>query len=214
MATRAAPRLLDLFCGAGGAAVGYHRAGFEVVGVDIEDQPNYPFEFHRADALTYPLDGFDVVHASPPCQAYSAAMAHFTDGRHPELLDPVRARLRATGRPWVIENVVGAPLPFSFVLCGSMFDLPVRRHRLFETDPFLLVPPHRHRVDDHPVVITGGRLSKALRAERPWTENVTSEEAKAAMGIGWMTRDELSQAIPPAYTEWIGGQLLSVEVTA
>ena len=217
------PRLLDLFCGAGGAGMGYHRAGFEVVGVDINPQPNYPFEFIQADAVDvlramtdYPTASgevwrpgyFAAVHASPPCQNYSAAMAKYTDGRHPSLLAPTRAALMALGIPYVIENVMGAPMN-GFVLCGSLFDLPIRRHRHFETNPFMLVAPHRHRVgDEHPVPVTGGRLSKALRAERPWRENVTADEARAAMGIDWMTRDELSEAIPPAYTEHIGRLLL------
>lgn len=141
--------------------------------------------------------------------------AKFTDGRHPKVLPEIRALLTASGLPYAIENVVGAPMPAAFVLCGSMFGLRVRRHRLFETNPMMLVPPHAHRVDDHPVLVTGGRLSRALRAERPWTHNTTADEARDAMGIDWMTRDELSEAIPPAYTEWIGAHLLAaVEATA
>src|SRR5688572_8297949 len=103
------PRLLDLFCGAGGAAMGYHRAGFDVVGVDIRQQPRYPFEFHRADAMQYPIHGFDVVHASPPCQSYSRAMRHLAKAK-PMLIDAIRERLRDV-RVWVIENVEGAPMP-------------------------------------------------------------------------------------------------------
>ena len=114
------PRLLDLFSGAGGAAMGYHRAGFEVVGVDIKPQPHYPFEFHQADALTFPLDGFDAIHASPPCQAYSTMTRKPSD--HPDLYAPTRSRLVATGLPYVIENVIGAPYTHGFVLCGSMFE--------------------------------------------------------------------------------------------
>src|SRR6187200_2858563 len=121
------PRLLDLFCCEGGAAIGYHRAGFDVVGVDIVDRPRYPFEFHQADALTYPLDGFDAIHASPPCQAYSITKnAH--DRQHPEMVEPVRARLVASGVPYVIENVVGAPLIDPVTICGSMFDLRAWDH--------------------------------------------------------------------------------------
>lgn len=105
------PKLLDLFCGAGGAAMGYHRAGFEVVGVDIKPQPRYPFEFHQGDAMTWPLEGFDAIHASPPCQAYTVAQNATRNGAaHPDLVAPVRERLQATGKPWVMENVVGAPL--------------------------------------------------------------------------------------------------------
>ena len=112
-------RLLDLFCGAGGAAMGYHRAGFEVVGIDIAPQPNYPFEFVQADAMEFPLDGFDAIHASPPCQAYTA----LATGKHPRLIEPMRERLASSGVPWVIENVVGAPLRQPVLLCGSMFGL-------------------------------------------------------------------------------------------
>jgi DNA (cytosine-5)-methyltransferase 1 len=203
------PRLLDLFCGAGGAGMGYHRAGFEVTGVDIEPQPRYPFEFHQADALTFPLEGFDLIHASPPCQAFTVMHNLGWPGKdHPDLIAATRRRLMANGRPWVIENVPGAPMPASFVLCGSMFGLPIRRHRQFETSPFLLVPPHRHRVGEHPILVTSGRLTKRRRVERPWQVNAVASVAGKAIGIDWMTRDGLSNAIPPAYTEWIGTRLL------
>ena len=133
------PRLLDLFCGAGGAAMGYHRAGFEVVGVDIKPQPHYPFEFHQADAMTYPLEGFDAIHASPPCQGYSphvssesSAWAGTRGKDEPRLIGAVRERL--VGHAYVIENVVGArrELRGPLLLCGTMFGLPIARHRLFE----------------------------------------------------------------------------------
>src|SRR5512139_314282 len=145
------PRILDLFCGAGGAAVGYHRAGFDVVGVDINPQPNYPFEFVQADALwalqqlqvgsllDYHLSDFDAIHASPPCQRYSTATKrNGTELEHPDLIGPTRELLQATGLPYVIENVVGAPLRDSILLCGSWFALGadgyrLKRHRLFET---------------------------------------------------------------------------------
>lgn len=209
------PRLLDLFCGAGGAAMGYHRAGFEVVGVDLHPQPRYPFEFHKGDALTYPLDGFDAIHASPPCQHYStmtrmqgpAAVA-----AHPSLIGPTRTRLLAAAVPWVIENVAGArsELRSPAMLCGSMFGLQgggyrLRRHRLFESGLFLWPPgPCSHvgqalAVYGHP----GGSSSRDRRkfgSTADWREG---------MGIGWMTNDELAQAIPPAFTEWIGRQLLA-----
>ena len=127
------PRLLDLFCGAGGAAMGYHRAGFEVVGVDIKPQPHFPFEFHQVDALTYTLDGFDAYHASPPCQRYSCAVnLHNNRDSHPDLIDIVRNILLKTGKHYVIENVPGSPLINPTQLCGSAFGLRVRRHRLFE----------------------------------------------------------------------------------
>lgn len=139
------PRLLDLFCGAGGCSKGYADAGFYVVGVDVEPQPNYPFRFIQADALEFLREGrwqgFDVIHASPPCQRYSAAAEiHDTSERHPDLIDPTRALLRATGLPWVMENVERAPLETTLRLCGSMFELGVLRHRLFESNVLMLGP--------------------------------------------------------------------------
>jgi DNA (cytosine-5)-methyltransferase 1 len=206
------PRLLDLFCGAGGAGMGYHRAGFEVVGVDIEPQPHYPFEFHQADAMTYPLNGFDAIHASPPCQAYSAGRniwkGRLPENRHPDLVDATRQRLVESGRPYVIENVVGAPLTNYVVLCGDMFGLGVKRHRLFETSFMIWAPPKcRPSHPDFFVSVFGGG-AKAKRTGRGFPKtNVVHAEASRAMGIDWMTRDELSQAIPPVYTEWIGHHL-------
>ena len=203
------PLLLDLFCGAGGAAMGYHRAGFEVVGVDIKVQPRYPFEFIQADALEYPLDGFDVVHASPPC-AQATQAGHLRDAqgkssRYGDLITPTRARL--AGSVSVIENVPGAPIRADVTLCGSMFGLAVRRHRWFEFGcPTLsLVHPCNHYDQGRPVGIYykladdiphGGRTA------------VTVEMARSAMGIDWMTWPELTQAIPPAYTEYVGRQLM------
>ena len=187
------PRLLDLFCGAGGAAMGYHRAGFDVVGVDINPQPRYPFEFHRADAMTYPLDGFDAIHASPPCQHYANVTAWRGDpGNHPDLVAPTRTRLEAIGVPWVIENVPEAPVRRDFLLCGSQFGLKVRRHRAFETSPrlFALLPPCRHR----------GLLAFMHKGERAYAD---------ALGCTWMTNREAREAIPPAYTQHIGEQLLA-----
>ena len=204
------PRLLDLFCGAGGAAMGYYRAGFEVVGVDINPQPHYPFEFHQADALTYPLEGFDVIHASPPCQAYSlSTLYHRQHGKeYPKLLDATRARLIASGTPWVIENVMGAPMQAATLLCGSMFGLRVVRHRQFESPWLDGMAPFscRHDYISYTVCGNGTPSWQRRRAGR----NQSVAECRAAMGIDWMTRKELSQAIPPAYTEWIGRQLLAV----
>jgi DNA (cytosine-5)-methyltransferase 1 len=201
------PRLLDLYSGAGGAAVGYHRAGFEVVGVDIKPQPRYPFEFHQADATTYPLDGFDAYHGSPPCQDH---MLSPMQGQQPHgtawMLPATRVRFAATGRPWVIENVPGAPMRADLVLCGCSVGLPeVERVRWFETSPplFDLLPPCYHPV---PVV-------NAMRtAHGPWFRAhgriPTRAEVAAAMGIDWMRGEEIKQAIPPAYTEYIGRLLL------
>jgi len=192
------PRLLDLFCGAGGAAMGYHRAGFEVVGVDIAPQPHYPFEFHQADwedgLEGYPHLDFDAIHASPPCQHYAPVTRWRGDAAdHPDLLQPVVNHLRDIGIPWIVENVPYAPLRPDFVLCGSMFGLPVRRHRWFLTSwsGFDLVPPCDHKRTDLPFMHKG---------ERAFAD---------AMGCTWMTNREAREAIPPAYTEYLGGQLLA-----
>jgi DNA (cytosine-5)-methyltransferase 1 len=197
------PRLLDLFCGAGGAAMGYHRAGFEVVGVDINPQPHYPFEFHQADAMTYPLEGFDVIHASPPCQRWLGVPFALGE-EYPDLLTPIRRLLMRAGRPWVIENVPGAPLD-GFVLCGATFGLPVVRHRRFETSPAMPLAPSSCRQSswgrgtDHP-----GTYPYAHGSWRPaWREHVMPRVWP------WMTLEETGEAIPPAYTEWIGAQLLA-----
>lgn len=210
------PRLLDLFCGGGGAAVGYHRAGFDVVGVDLVDQPRYPFEFHQADAMTFPLDGFDAIHASPPCQGYSSLEAlnasRGNPSRKPRLIVEMRARLQATGRPYVIENVMGAPLINHIRLCGSSFGLGVRRHRLFEVRPIPLgVPPCAHHAQrtfvgvygDHPQT---GTIHMDGYVRQPRAASI--EEAGLAMGIDWMDWQGLREAIPPSYTQWIGEQLL------
>lgn len=205
------PRLLDLFCGAGGASMGYHRAGFEVVGVDLRAQPRYPFEFHQADAMAFPLEGFDAIHASPPCQRYS----HLTRTRHksrvkdhPDLVVPTRERLEAAGVPWVIENVVGSPLS-GIVLCGSSFGLGVRRHRVFEASFGMLAPECRHAEQGRAVPVYGHTGSGANRGgeARHGRKNGIAEW-REAMGIDWMTVAEIVEAIPPAYTEWIGRWLI------
>jgi DNA (cytosine-5)-methyltransferase 1 len=219
------PRLLDLFCGAGGAAVGYHRAGFDIVGVDIRPQPRYPFEFIQADAMTVPLGGYDAIHASPPCQAYSATRTIWNNrGGHPDLVDATRERLEASGTPWVMENVNGAPVVPHIILCGTMFglthdDWELRRHRLFETDGlFILTPECRH---NGPVSgVYGGHARDRRRTlgvyghgsgnpgGSPKGTTASIAQAKAIMGIDWMTCAEISQAIPPAYTEYIGARLM------
>jgi len=207
------PRLLDLFAGAGGAAMGYHRAGFDVVGVDINPQPHYPFEFHQADALEFPLDGYDAIHASPPCQDHSAlAVMHPTRGTG-WMLDATIKRLRDCGRPWVVENVVGPTVRMDgwwFVLCGSQFGLEVRRHRRFGSNFLMLPNGCRHDLQPLPVDVTGhseqGRVYRARKALG--LPPVGIVEKREAMGIDWMNRDELAQAIPPAYTQWIGEQLI------
>jgi DNA (cytosine-5)-methyltransferase 1 len=204
------PRLLDLFCGAGGAAMGYHRAGFEVVGVDIKLQKHYPFEFHQADALEYCAEHgreFDVIHASPPCQDFIPTIPRKHGTGH--FLADVRELLIETGIPWVIENIPGAPMRADYRLCGCMFQLPrLRRQRLFETSwiGFALLPPCQHT--EHPISVTGHGIPSA----NFYRDKLRGPEfgilARKAMGIDWMNGQELSQAIPPAYTEWIGKQLM------
>lgn len=208
-------KLLDLFCGAGGAAMGYARAGFDVVGVDIKPQPHYPFDFIQADAMTFPLNGFDVVHASPPCQRYSdLARRNGNAEAWPDLVRAVRMRLTTINIAWVIENVEGAPLINPTVLCGTMFPgLRVLRHRLFESNIPLTAPPHK----PHPLVYTRDKRKPHYGQLNEWTSpvmvngggNCSAAAARDAMGIDWMTKDELNEAIPPAYTEWIGRQLLT-----
>ena len=224
-------RLLDLFCGAGGAAVGYHRAGFEVVGVDHVAQKNYPFPIIVMDALeamdrliageglvasdgrTYYLSDFDVVHASPPCQAFTALRTAWNGKRHPDLLTPTLRRLCSLdGTPWVVENVPGAPLQPDVMLCGTMFGLGIgeaelRRHRLFQHQnvPLMLTPSCAHGT--RPITI--GVYGQHGRDRRRGVQTFFSvADGRQAMGIDWMTGDELSQAIPPAYTFYIGTRLM------
>ncbi len=213
------PRLLDLFCCAGGAAVGYHRAGFDVVGVDIKPQPNYPFTFVQADCMALDLDwvrSFDAIHASPPCQAYSVTRKIRDSGdKHPDLVEPTRATLKASGLPYIIENVVGAPLVDPITLCGTMFGLKVFRHRLFECSFFVLTPPHQTH-DGSTGSSRGYSTNESGRNGYICVagNNFVREHGAAAMGIDWKTtRPELAQAIPPAYTEWLGKRLL-LEVRA
>lgn len=208
------PVLLDLFCGAGGAAVGYDRAGFRVVGIDHVDQPNYPFEFRKLDAVNF-MDtllaykdrwGFHAVHASPPCQGYSA-MTTCRPGladKYPRLIEPLRERLIASGLPYVIENVVGAPLIDPVMLCGTMFGSELYRHRLFETSFPCTAPPHR----EHTVPAskaghwTPGTIMSVAGHVAPIAH------ARKIMGIDWTTREELAEAIPPDYTMHVGGWLM------
>ena len=198
--------------------MGYARAGFEVIGVDIHPQPNYPFYQHTMDALTFlrmvehPQKYYDVIHASPPCQAYSWSAKRWTEVERDDLVAPTRDLLRATGLLYVIENVVGAPLISPIRLCGEMFGLDVIRHRLFESNVPMVEPPHpKHRgtVKDGTYVTVAGHGG----------DNIKGRGGRAAkqraMGIDWMTDVELNEAIPPAYTEWIGRRLLAaLEVAA
>jgi DNA (cytosine-5)-methyltransferase 1 len=200
------PRLLDLFCGAGGAAVGYHRAGFEITGVDNRPQPRFPFAFIQADALEYVAEHareYDVIFASPPCQAYSVATRD--KSKHPDLVASVRELLEATGLPWVIENVPGAPLIDPVVICGSSLGLRVRRHRLFETNWPLMVPPCAHGQQGQPVGVYGEGSSSGQKRGRKADNEA---EVLAVMEMPWANRREATQAIPPRMTELVGAQLL------
>jgi DNA (cytosine-5)-methyltransferase 1 len=215
------PRLLDLFCGAGGAAMGYHRAGFEVVGVDINPQPHYPFEFHQADAFDalravaerdpFWLGRFDAIHASPPCQAYSSLRRIHPGNEYPELIPVVIDRLDCWGGPYVVENVPTRALGAQLMLCGTMFGLGVEGRRLYRHRYFRLnwagpLGPADccHDLPSIQVTGTGNGGSR---------QPTTHAQLREAMGIDWMSRPELSQAIPPAYTEWIGSQLMEAIMT-
>ena len=213
-------RLLDLFCCQGGAATGYLRAGFDVVGVDLEPQPLYPFDFHQRDALDvlnryangdHPLGQVDAIHASPPCQGYST-MSNRHGSDVPQLIDDVRWYLEQIGVPWVIENVTGArqAMISPLMLHGGQFGLRLYRPRLFESNVLLMAPPRAKRVGDAAAVY--GRVEAKPRLL--WTRkdgselrSATLEEAREAMGMPWADWQGVREAIPPAYTEWIGGQL-------
>lgn len=218
------PRLLDLFYGAGGAAMGYARAGFEVVGVDIKPQPHYPFPFIQADAIAFLEDGgaqgFDAIHASPPCQFYSRlkTLPWLRDKEYWESIPPTMAAVQATGLPWCVENVESraskAALGSAWTLCGTMFGLawddgrPLYRHRVFAASDFTLAPAHpKHNA----VLVPGPLLKDRGRLNNGYVVGGHQNGLRAmnALGIDWMTGNELSQAIPPAYTEWIGRQLIA-----
>lgn len=212
------PLLLDLFCGAGGAAKGYQRAGFYVVGVDVKPQPHYAGdEFIQADAMTFPLGGFHAVHASPPCQenlrglkATNRALGRAYN--HPDLLDETRGFLRASWLPYIIEQPEqGAQMVNPARCCGSSFGLPVRRHRLFESNVPLRGSVCAHALFSEKKYWTGWvkrgerQLSTVVQV---YGNGANRHEWGPALGVDWMTPAELTQAIPPAYTQHIGAQLL------
>jgi DNA (cytosine-5)-methyltransferase 1 len=213
------PRLLDLFCGAGGASVGYHRAGFDVTGVDNKPHPDYPFEILIDDAMTVVrdrdyLDTFDVVAGSPPCPRYSRITPEHTRHQHPDYLPPFRDAMKTWGGIYVIENVVGAPMDHPLMLCGSAFGLRVRRHRLFESNAFLMASGCFHDPTTPPVGVYGdhGDARVYVRPETGTRRGIKAQgvaEAQHALGIDWMTTwDDLTDAIPPAYTHYLGDQLM------
>ena len=229
-------RLLDLFCCAGGAATGYHRAGFtEIFGIDNRPQPRYPFQFVQADALEYlSAHGgeFDAIHASPPCQLHSVmTKGRWQEREHSELIIPIRALLEATGKPYIIENVMGAAttLRANVMLCGTMFGLQtdggsqLRRHRLFELSfPVRFLPPPCQHNNGSAIGVYGGGQNPARKrpatigvwghaggsSDRDGVAQFGTDDRRAAMGIDWMVGAELSEAIPPAYTEFLGAHLL------
>lgn len=205
-------KLLDLFCGAGGAGMGYHRAGFDVTGVDVAPQKRYPFRFVQADALEYLADHwreYDVIHASPPCQAYSVTKSLHAN-QYEELVGETRTALIQTGKPYVIENVPGAPLLNPLLLCGSMFGLALIRHRIFESTPVIWFPPAPCKCRS---LRTNSSRSNSTFASGATAITVAGfifrkPDAEIAMGIDWMhNRKELAQAIPPAYTHFIGQRI-------
>ena len=204
-------KLLDLYCKAGGASKGYEEAGFEVVGVDIKKQKRYPYEFIQADVLELDMDflkGFDVIHASPPCQTHSITKnLRIAQGKSTDKVDLIpqtRQMLIDSGKPYIIENVMGAPLINPVMLCGSAFGLKVRRHRVFESNYKLTGTECNHKAQGRPIGVYG-----SMRDEIPnGGKTATSlEEARMAMGIDWMLWGDLVEAIPPAYSKYLGNQI-------
>ena len=206
-------KLLDLFCGAGGASAGYAAAGFEVHGVDLKHGKRYPYTYVRADVLdvlrdkNY-LDQFDVIHASPPCQTHSITQ-HLRNAQGKttsklDLIPETRAALIESGKPYIIENVPGSPLINPIQLCGSSFGLKVRRHRLFESNMALIGSVCNHKLQSRPIGVYGSLNDEIPKGGKT---AATIDEARDAMGISWAIWTELVEAIPPAYTKYLGGQL-------
>jgi len=206
-------KVLDLYCGEGGCSMGYHRAGFDVTGVDKYPMPNYPFKFIHADALEI-LDNldfcrsFDLIHASPVCKRYSTiTKTAGTENIHDDDIKAIREKLQIIGRPYIIENVPGSPLKNYVMLCGTMFGLGVVRHRLFECFPEIYFPPAL--CNHHKKVVKHGRRPDQQKNFAAVTGHFSGVAfAQRCMGIDWMGQSGLSQAIPPAYTQWIGQQMI------
>ncbi len=180
-----------------------------MTGIDICPQPQYPYRFIQADMLDFPLEGYDAYHASPPCQLFTTMLNHgLSDrGKHSNLVGAIRKRLQATGKPYVIENVSNAPLMKSIMLCGHMFGLRVYRHRWFESNVFLFQPEHARHIAR---IAHAGNIPTPEQFYCPVGHMGDKHGAQRAMGIDWMqTQYEIAQAIPPAYTRWIGAQLLT-----
>lgn len=204
------PKALDLFCGAGGASKGLMDAGFDVTGVDIRPMPRHRGDrFIQADAVDFPTEGFDFIWASPPCQRFTCLKSVFDSSKYPDLIEPIRAKLQASGVPWVMENVVGAPLRVDLTLCAAAFGLRSYRHRIFEANfpltamahPGHRVPVNRRKTNRRAHWDAGGFVTV--------TGDIGSYVGPEAMGIDWMTGAELSQAIPPCYSEYIGKQAIA-----
>ena len=205
-------KILDMFCCAGGAAMGLHRAfpDAEITGIDIKPMPNYPFKFIQADAMEFDLNGFDFIWASPPCQAYSEATPLEAKGKHLKLIGAVRERILKTGKPYIIENVEGArgDLINPVMLCGTMFGLQVWRHRYFETYPEIFMSPFTCKHDSQCVTINPPANARKKQGKRDF------EKEKKAIGIDWMDKKEISQAIPPAYSEWLLKKVWDLHLSA
>jgi DNA (cytosine-5)-methyltransferase 1 len=214
------PLLLDTFCKAGGTSMGYYQAGFEVVGVDIEPQKRYPFEFHQGDAIEFIMKygkDFDVIAGSPPCQDYTSLKA-ISGKSYPRLINATRETMKSTGKPYIIENVKGArfELDNPIMLCGTMFEgLRVIRHRYFECNPVIWWPPrqckHIGKIGNNRLRNSGGkRIANSFSNVDVLCvsgNDFVVSDGRIAMGIDWMIGKELAQAIPPAYTEWLGKEI-------
>ena len=213
---RTCMKLLDLFCGAGGASVGYAQAGFDVTGIDLKHGKRYPFTYQRRDVMTVTIEelqAYDVIHASPPCQTHSITrnlrIAQGKSTSKVDLIEPVRDMLIASGKPYIIENVPGAPLINPVLVCGSAFGLKVRRHRLFESNMPLKGTTCDHKAQGRPIGVYGSLNDEIPKGGKTAS---TIHEARQAMGIDWMIWGELVESIPPAYTHYLG-MLLKKEMS-